>query len=301
MIATSDFSGLVSSACALASAAAMVPMDSLERCMAALHAQDIKAHRTGFGSLGSNTMPDRFLGVLGHKGLELCLGILMLEVSLARAPKHAGEFRPGIGCAHVDDPHRFDPRAGRLEPKQSRWLAILNAAPEFFLGREQEMLVEGIGRDGDLQPSAAIGNNREHCRLSVYDPHVVLELRHVFFGRDLLRKRPGQHELRLEDSAALLNRAVEGCRHPADDRMLDPPLHLRNDVPGIALEPIPVEGLGHEAKLDDEVVGEVLRLGLTAFLAPQPQQGSLIAPNVDPGVGAADKAPPDPIYADVDS
>src|SRR5215831_15317263 len=128
IVATSDFSGLVSFACALASAAAMVPMDSLERCTAALHAQDIKAHRTGFGSSGSNTVPDRFLGVFRHQGLELRLGILMLEVSLARAPEHAGEFRPGVGCAHVDDPHRFDPRA--------RGLAILNAAPKFFFGRE---------------------------------------------------------------------------------------------------------------------------------------------------------------------
>src|SRR5262249_41582055 len=127
MAATSDFSGLVSSACALASAAAMVPMDSLQRCMAALHAQDIKAHRTGFGSFGPDAMGDCFLGALGHKGLELRLGILMLEVSLARAPKHTREFRPGIGCAHVNDPHRFDPRAGRLDSKQSRGLAILNA------------------------------------------------------------------------------------------------------------------------------------------------------------------------------
>src|SRR5262249_35281623 len=45
IVATSDFSGLVSSACALASAAAMVPIDSLQRCMAALHAQDVKADR----------------------------------------------------------------------------------------------------------------------------------------------------------------------------------------------------------------------------------------------------------------
>src|SRR5215467_8701724 len=145
MVATSDFSGLVSSACALASAAAMVPIDSLQRCMAALHAQDIKAHRTGFGSFGPDAMADRFPGILGHKGLELRLGILMLEVSLARAPKHGGEFRPGIGCAHVDDAHRFDPRVGRLDSKQSRWLAILDAAPEFFLGREREVLVERLG------------------------------------------------------------------------------------------------------------------------------------------------------------
>jgi hypothetical protein len=154
MVATSDFSGLVSSACALARAAAIVPMDSLQRCMAALHAQDIKAHRTGFGSLGSDAMADRFVSVLWHKRLELRLGVLMLEVSLARAPKHASEFRPGIGCAHVDDPHSFDPRAGRPDSKQSRGLAILNAAPEFFLGREQEVLVEAIGRDGESPPSS---------------------------------------------------------------------------------------------------------------------------------------------------
>jgi hypothetical protein len=47
--------------------------------------------------------------------------------------------------------------------------------------------------------------------------------------------------------------------------VLDPPLHLRNDVPGIALEPMPIEGFGHEAKLDNEIVGEVLRLGLAAL------------------------------------
>src|SRR5262249_1509767 len=47
------------------------------------------------------------------------------------------------------------------------------------------------------------------------------------------------------------------------------------------------KGLGHEPKLDDEIAGEVLRLGLAAFLAPQPQQGSLVFPHDYPGVGAA--------------
>src|SRR5271163_3935523 len=37
MVATSAFSGLVSSACALASAAAIAPMVSLDRCMARRH------------------------------------------------------------------------------------------------------------------------------------------------------------------------------------------------------------------------------------------------------------------------
>src|SRR5262249_57467022 len=126
------FSGLVRSACALASAAAMVPIDSLQRCMAAPHAQDIKAHRTGFRSFGSDAMADRFLGVLGHKGLEFCLGILVLEVSLARAPKHAREFRPGIGCAHVDDPDRFYPRSARLASKPSSGFPLLSPHPHTF-------------------------------------------------------------------------------------------------------------------------------------------------------------------------
>ena len=44
IVATSDFSGLASSACALASAAAMVPIDSLELCTINLQAEHIKAH-----------------------------------------------------------------------------------------------------------------------------------------------------------------------------------------------------------------------------------------------------------------
>src|ERR1039458_4375145 len=48
MVAVSDFSGLVISACALASAAAMAPIDSLERCMIGLHLEQIEANRPGF-------------------------------------------------------------------------------------------------------------------------------------------------------------------------------------------------------------------------------------------------------------
>src|ERR1019366_7739889 len=48
MVAVSDFSGLVSSAYALASAAAIAPMVSLDRCIARLHAaQQIKTDRPG--------------------------------------------------------------------------------------------------------------------------------------------------------------------------------------------------------------------------------------------------------------
>jgi hypothetical protein len=60
-------------------------------------------------------------------------------------------------------------------------------------------------------------------------------------------------------------------------------------LPGIALVPMSVEGFGHEAELDDEVAGQVLRLDLAAFLSPEAQEGDFVGAHDDPGVGAADK------------
>jgi hypothetical protein len=40
-----------------------------------------------------------------------------------------------------------------------------------------------------------------------------------FLGGGLLRDRPRQHELGLEDRPAALNAAVKGSRHPPDCRM----------------------------------------------------------------------------------
>ena len=76
------------------------------------------------------------------------------------------------------------------------------------------------------------------------------------------------------------------------DRMLDPPLDLVDDLAGLALVPVPVEVLGHEAELDDEVARQVLRLDLAALLAPEAQQGGFVVAHDDPGVRAADKAAP---------
>ena len=71
--------------------------------------------------------------------------------------------------------------------------------------------------------------------------------------------------------------------------MLDPPLHVLDGVAGVALIPAPVEVLGDRAELDDQVVGEVLRLDLAALLAPQPDQGGLVVAHDDPGIRAADE------------
>ena len=53
---------------------------------------------------------------------------------------------------------------------------------------------------------------------------------------------------------------------------------------------MPIEGLGDDAELDDEVAGEVLRLGLAPLLPPEADQGRFIAAHDDSGVGAADEA-----------
>jgi hypothetical protein len=61
-------------------------------------------------------------------------------------------------------------------------------------------------------------------------------------------------------------------------------------LPGVALVPKPVEWLGHHAQLDDEVAGQVLRLNLAPFLAPEPDESGFIVAHDDPGVGATDEA-----------
>src|SRR5258705_5225699 len=96
MVATSDFSGLVSSAWALASAAAMAPIVSLERCMARLHVHEIEAHRPGFGALGPDPVPDRLLGVLRHDALEFALSPFMLEKCRAGGAKYGRESGPRV-------------------------------------------------------------------------------------------------------------------------------------------------------------------------------------------------------------
>src|SRR5208283_355594 len=134
MVATSAFSGLVSSACALASAAAIAPIVSLDRCMTALLDEKIETDRARFRPLGANAMAEGFLRVLRHQGFEFGPGSLMVEEGGPRGAKEAGELRPCVGFAHVDDPNRLDPRPRRLKAIRARGLPGLNAAPEPLLG-----------------------------------------------------------------------------------------------------------------------------------------------------------------------
>ena len=236
---------------------------------ARLHIQEIEADGAGLRALGANPVADRLLGVLGHQPLELDLGPLMLEEGGAGGAEHASELSPGIGGAHIDDPDGFYARSGRLDTEEARGLAALHAAPELLLSGQQQVLVEAVGRDGELDPFAAAGDDREDRQLGIGDPHVVLQLGHMLFGRPLFGERPWQHEFGLKNRPSGLDHAVQGGGHPAHYGMPHAALDPGQSLPGIAFVPKAVEGLGGEAKLDDEVAGEVLRLDLAPFLPPQ--------------------------------
>jgi hypothetical protein len=64
----------------LASAAAMAPMVSLERCIG--HLQEIETYGPGFGSFGPQPMSDRFPGILRDQLFQVGLGTLMILVGL---------------------------------------------------------------------------------------------------------------------------------------------------------------------------------------------------------------------------
>jgi len=66
--------------------------------------------------------------------------------------------------------------------------------------------------------------------------------------------------------------------------MLDEALDVADAPARVALVPGPVELFCCHPELDNEIAGKVLGLGLTAFLAPQPEQRRFIIAHDDPGV-----------------
>src|SRR5580704_12159491 len=105
MVAVSNFSGLTSSICALAKAAAKLLMDGLDRCMVGLRGEKIKADRSRLRALGTQAMADGLLSVLGHQAFQLSLRLLVLHVDSVSPRIYRSEFRPRVGRRHVDDAH----------------------------------------------------------------------------------------------------------------------------------------------------------------------------------------------------
>src|SRR5580704_4798881 len=133
MVATIDFSGLMSSTCARARAAAKLPMEPLDCCMSILGMQELKGDGTGFGALGAHAMADRLLRVLRHEALQFSFGAFVFEKCRVCSRKRAGEFCPAIGRAHIDDADRLNARLRWLDAEEGRGLAALHTPPELPL------------------------------------------------------------------------------------------------------------------------------------------------------------------------
>src|SRR5271169_3270443 len=97
IVATIDFSGLTSSICALASAAAKLPIELLDCCMAVLSLEQLERNGAGFRAPRTHAMPDRLLRVLRHQALQFGLGFFVLEIGRSRAGKGLSELSPSIG------------------------------------------------------------------------------------------------------------------------------------------------------------------------------------------------------------
>src|SRR5215210_4822127 len=119
MVAVSDFSGLVSSIWALARAAAMAPIVSLERCIGHLQLHEVKADGTRLRAFGTQPVADRLFDVLRDQLLQLGFRVFVREEGRPGTAEAACELCPAVGCTHIDDTDRREPRPGRLDPEQS--------------------------------------------------------------------------------------------------------------------------------------------------------------------------------------
>src|SRR5215510_6784909 len=159
MMAVSDFSGLTSSAWALAKAEASAATVSLDRGMGGVHLQHIKVHRPRFRPLGFHAVSYGLPRILGHQGLELAFGPFVVEKGASSVAEERGELGPGIRRTHIDDADRLDARPRRLGIDEVRELARLYTAPEFLFRRDQNAEIERVHGDCDLDPFAAAGDD----------------------------------------------------------------------------------------------------------------------------------------------
>src|SRR6516225_12433740 len=136
MVAVSDFSGLISSAWALAKAEANAATVSLDRGMGGLRLQHIKAHRSRFRAPCFHAVPDGLPGILGNQGFELAFRPFVVEKCAPGVAEESGELRPGIRRAHIDDADGIDARPRRLGINEMGRFAGLDAAPELLFRRD---------------------------------------------------------------------------------------------------------------------------------------------------------------------
>src|SRR5262245_27033995 len=107
-------------------------------------------------------MPDRLLGILRHKRLELALRALVVEKGFPGVEEERFELSPRVRRAHIENADGLDARPWRLGHDEVRDFAGLDAAPELLFRRHQNGEIERVHRYGDLDPFAAARNDGEH-------------------------------------------------------------------------------------------------------------------------------------------
>ena len=237
-------------------------------------------------------MADRLLGILRHQALELRFGLLVLEMGRPCPRKDRRKLRPSVRRGHINNTDCLDPGFRRVDAEKGRGLSAFDTAPELPLGRDDQMLIERIGMGLDLDPFAAAGNDREHRPPGGDDPHIVLQLGRILLGSRLFRERPRQHEFSFEHRAACLDAAVESSSHPAEARMPNVLLHIRNDLPGIGLVPAAVQLFRGCSSWTTRLPERSSGSASPRFSRHSRSQGGLVLAHDDPGVGAADEVAP---------
>jgi len=77
-------------------------------------------------------------------------------------------------------------------------------------------------------------------------------------------------------------------------------LNVRKYLTGIGLIPAPVQVLGRNAKLNDQIAGEILRLHFAPLFSPEAEERGFIVPDNDPGVRPADEVASIRKFADLE-
>jgi hypothetical protein len=102
-------------------------------------------------------MPDGFLGIRRHEGFFSRKAALERRKLPANSAQALEKLISATRTASIRG-------RGASTPEEVRGLASLEAAPETLLGRQQQVLIERIRGNGDRDPFAAAGNDRQHRR-----------------------------------------------------------------------------------------------------------------------------------------
>src|SRR5882757_6361567 len=103
MVAVKSFSGFARTPWALANAAAIAPIVSLDRCMVRLITYQIETNCSRFRAFCSHPMANCFFRILWHQLLQLRFCGFMFQERRPGFTVSSSELCPGVGGCHIDN------------------------------------------------------------------------------------------------------------------------------------------------------------------------------------------------------